>query len=173
MFEEEIGISSEELIERVLHVKRVAKVIKGGRRFKISAAVAVGDGKGKVGVAHAKASEVRNAIKKASEKAKKNMIKVSIGKRTIPHWTEGKVCASKIIIKPASEGTGLRACPAVRGVLEAVGVKDAITKSLGSNNPYNLAQATVEALKKLRTLEEVARLRNKPVAYFFEKKENG
>ncbi len=172
MMEKEVTtVPVETLIERVIQIKRVSKVVKGGKRFKLSATVVVGDGKGRVGVAHAKAQEVMVAVRKATEKAKKRMVKVSIGKRTLPHWTEAKFGASKILLKPASPGTGLIACAPVRAVLEAAGVKDALTKSLGSNNPYNLAMATIKALQELRTLEEVARLRNKPISYFVERKE--
>lgn len=159
-----------ELIERVINIKRVSKVVKGGKRMKIAAAVVVGDGKGMVGVGHGKAAEVAIAVRKASERAKKELVQVSLRGHTIPHVTIGKYGASKVIIKPASDGTGLIACPQVRAVLEACGVKDALTKSLSSHNPYNLAIATIRALAMLRTLDEIARVRNKPVSYFVEKK---
>ena len=173
MEKESVALPSvEPLIERVIQIKRVSKVVKGGKRFKIAATVVVGDGKGRVGVAHAKGAEVAVAVRKATEKAKKKMVKVSVGRRTLPHWTEAKFGATKVILKPASPGTGLIACAPVRAVLEAAGVKDALTKSLRSHNPYNLAVATIKALSELRTIEEEARLRNKPISYFIEKKEN-
>ncbi len=159
-----------EMIERVINIKRVSKVVKGGKRMKISAAVVVGDGKGMVGVGHGKAAEVAIAVRKASERAKKELVQISLRGHTIPHTATGKYGASKVIIKPASDGTGLVACPQVRAVLEACGVKDALTKSLSSHNPYNLAVATIRALASLRTLEEMAAVRNKPFAYFVEKK---
>ncbi|MEO0098885.1 MAG: 30S ribosomal protein S5 [candidate division WOR-3 bacterium] len=151
-------------MERVIEIKRVSKTVKGGKRFNISASVVVGDGKSMVGIGHAKAAEVVQAVKKATEKAKKNMVKISIKGRTIPHPVQAKFGASKVILKPASPGTGIIACQQVRAPVEALGIQDILTKSFGSRNPYNLATATIKALMKLKTLEEIARMRNKPIA---------
>lgn len=159
-----------EMIERVINIKRVSKVVKGGKRMKISSAVVVGDGKGLVGVGHGKAAEVAIAVRKASERAKKELARISLRGHTIAHTVIGKYGASKVIIKPASAGTGLVACPQVRAVLEACGIQDVLTKSLSSHNPYNLAVATIRALASLRTIEEMAAVRNKPIGYFIEKK---
>ncbi|MEO0087237.1 MAG: 30S ribosomal protein S5 [candidate division WOR-3 bacterium] len=161
---------AQEYIERVIEIKRVAKTTKGGKRLRISAVAVVGDGKSMVGVGHGKAVEVAQAVRKAIERAKKEMVKISIKERTIPHEVTGKYCSSKILLKPASPGTGIIACQQVRAVLEALGLKDVLTKSFGSRNPLNLARATIKALKQLRTLEEIARARNKPISYFVEKK---
>lgn len=167
---DETGIPAPELIERVIEVKRVSKVVKGGKRLRISACVVVGDGKGMVGIAHGKAAEVALAVQKATLRAKKNLTPVAIKGTTIPHETFGKFSASRVLLKPAASGTGLVACPKVRAVLEAVGIKDCLTKSLGSNSSYNLALATLKALKQLRTIEEIARSRNKPLSYLVTKK---
>jgi small subunit ribosomal protein S5 len=163
-------IAQPEFLERVIFIKRVAKVQKGGKRMKISAGVVVGDGKGKVGIGHGKSDEVALAIRKAANRAKKSMVSVSVLGTTIPHAAEGKFCASKVILKPAPDGTGLIACPQVRAVLEVLGLRNVYTKSLGSNNPYNLAQATLRALLKLRTPEEIAQMRNKPLSYILGKR---
>lgn len=162
----EIGIPTPEFIERVIEVKRVSKVVKGGKRLRIQATVVVGDGKGTIGIGHGKAAEVALAVKKATLRAKKNLMPVAIKDNTIPHETTGKFSSSRVLLKPAAKGTGLVACPKVRAVLEAAGIRDCLTKSLGSNSSYNLALATLIALKQLRTLEEIARVRNKPVSYF-------
>ncbi len=130
----------------------------------------VGDGKSMVGLGHAKATEVMPAVKKATERAKKNMVKISLKGRTIPHEVQAKYSASKVILKPASPGTGIIACQQVKAPLEALGLVDCLTKSFGSRNPLSLARATINALLKLRTLEEVARLRNKPISQIIEKK---
>ncbi len=124
-----------------------------------------------VGIAHAKAAEVMEAVRKATGKAKKNMVKVSLKGRTIPHPVQAKYSASKVLLKPASPGTGIIACQQVRAPLEALGLEDVLTKSFGSRNPYNLAMATIKALLKLRTLEQVSSIRDKPIAYFLEKKD--
>ena len=159
----------EEWIDKIIKVKRVTKVVKGGKRLKISASIVVGNGNGYVGVAHAKANEVVPAINKAKEKARKSAVKVVVG-RTIPHEITAKFSATRILLKPASPGTGIIACSSVRNVLECVGYKDVLTKSFGSRNPYNLAVATIKALLQLRSIKDIARERNKPVNYFVEKK---
>ncbi|MGE4571414.1 MAG: 30S ribosomal protein S5 [Candidatus Izemoplasmatales bacterium] len=145
--------------ERVVNIGRVTKVVKGGRRFKFSALVVVGDQNGKVGFGIGKASEVPDAIKKAIETAKKNIIEVPMSGTTIPHTITGKFGAGKVFLRPAVEGTGVIAGGGVRAVLELAGIKDVLSKSLGSDAPVNIVSATVEALKQLRTVEEVAEMR--------------
>ncbi len=161
-----------ELIERVINIKRISKVMKGGKRMRISAAVVVGDGKGQVGVGHGKALEVAAAVRKATVRAQKEMVRISFKGHTIPHETWGKYRASKVLVKPAAPGTGLIACPQVRAVLEAVGLSDALSKAYGSRNHYNTARATVLALQNLRTIDRVAATRNKPIRHFVEKDDN-
>jgi len=148
-----------ELKERVVKVKRVTKVTKGGRHFSFSALVVVGNENGIVGVGHGKAKEVPDAIQKAIEDAKKNLVKVAILKGTIPHEQEGKFGASRVIIKPAAPGTGVIAGGAMRAVLESVGIKDVLAKCLGSSNHHNVVKATLDALMKLRDPYTIAQQR--------------
>ena len=150
--------------EEIINIGRVTKVTKGGRHFRFSATVAVGDRKGKVGIGTGKANEVPDAIKKAVQAATKNVVKVSIiDERTIPHEAIGVQGASKVMLKPASKGTGVKAGGPVRSVLELAGVKDILSKSLGSNTKINMAYATLNALKAQKTIEEIAALRGKKV----------
>ena len=150
--------------EEIINIGRVTKVTKGGRHFRFSATVAVGDRKGKVGIGTGKANEVPDAIKKAEQAATKNVVRVSIVEdRTIPHEAIGVRGASKVMLKPAAEGTGVKAGGPVRAVLELAGVKNILSKSLGSNTKINMAFATLEALKSQKTVEEVAKLRGKKV----------
>lgn len=150
--------------EETICIGRVTKVTKGGRHFRFSAVVVVGDRKGKVGLGTGKANEVPDAIKKASQAATKNVVKVSIvDERTIPHEATGVCGASKVMLKPAAKGTGVKAGGPVRSVLEMAGVKDILSKSLGSNTKINMAYATLNALKSQRTVEHVAKLRGKKV----------
>jgi small subunit ribosomal protein S5 len=147
------------MIDKVVHINRVTKVVKGGKNFSFSALVVVGDGAGKVGYGSGKAKEVPAAIKKGIEIAKKNMIKVSMSGTTIPHAALGHYGAGKVLLKPASEGTGVIAGGPVRAILESAGIQNILTKSLGTANPHNVVKATFEALMQLRTEEQYKALR--------------
>ncbi len=164
-----------ELDERVVDIARVAKVVKGGRRFSFRVTVVVGDGRGSVGVGVGKANAVPDAMRKATDRARRDMHKVAIFKSTIPHEVIGKVAGSRVLLKPASPGTGVIAGGGVRAVLEAAGVSDILTKSLGSSNVLNVVFATIDALEQLKSPEEEAARRGRPVKDlmpFWERRKN-
>jgi small subunit ribosomal protein S5 len=151
--------NQDELIEKIVYINRVAKVVKGGRRFSFSAIVVVGDGKGRVGQGLGKANQVPEAIRKGVERARKDMQKIAMTNVSIPHYVDGKFKSGKVMLRPASDGTGVIAGGPVRAVLEAAGVQNILTKCQGSNNPHNMVKATMDGLRRLRSVEEIASLR--------------
>ena len=157
-----------QLIEKTIHVNRVAKVVKGGRRFSFSALVVVGNGAGRIGVGHGKANEVPEAVRKATERAKNTMFDVPLVDGTVPHESLGRFGAGSVLLRPASPGTGVIAGPVVRAILDAAGYHNVLTKSLGSSNPHNVVRATLEALLQLESPEQVANRRGLPVEHVVE-----
>ena len=165
-------IGSEELLEKLVAVNRVAKVVKGGRQFGFTALTVIGDGNGKIGFGYGKAKEVPLAIQKAMEKAKRSMVKVPIINGTIHYSLVGRHGAARVYMQPASEGTGIIAGGAMRAVFEVLGVQDVVAKSIGSSNPYNMVRATIDALSKIDSPRQVAARRNKKVSEIVSKIDN-
>jgi len=160
----DVTIDETELIDKVVFINRVAKVVKGGRRFRFSALVVVGDGKGLVGVGYGKANEVPEAIRKGIENAKKSLYRIPLKGQTLHHQVMGKWGAAKVLLKPASAGTGVIAGGPVRAMMEALGVKDILTKCIGTNNPNNVLKAVMQGLLSLRSPEDIANIRGKKVS---------
>jgi small subunit ribosomal protein S5 len=160
----DVTIDETELIDKVVFINRVAKVVKGGRRFRFSALVVVGDGKGLVGVGYGKANEVPEAIRKGIENAKRSLYRIPLKGSTLHHQVMGKWGAAKVLLKPASPGTGVIAGGPVRALMEAVGVKDILTKCIGTNNPNNVLKAVMQGLLSIRSPEDVANIRGKKVS---------
>ncbi len=163
-----INFADLELKEKVVHINRVAKVVKGGRRFSFNAIVVVGNGNGYVGTGLGKANEVTDAISKGFENAKKNLVRIPIYKNTIPHEILGKYGAAKVFLKPASQGTGVIAGGAVRAIMEAAGIRDILSKSIGSSNPHNVVKATMVALESLDNVLSIAKKRGIQFSEVFE-----